>query len=283
MNALSFYNLLKNPSLLNANTLSELEQLIDAYPYAENFRILYVLNLLILDDFRYQDKLSQAAFYASDRKKLKYLIDSYHYKPKDDFSVITETYRDEVRESINPAPHQDNEIEIDNNDIKTSTQVIKKTINHLSENEENEEFNNDKLQEEKTAKIVKSKAELLSLVKKRLAEIEKAKETDFAGKHDPQQAEEDPSPSSLVDKFIASQPSISRPDKNDFFDPQNEAIDSTTDDDDFFVTETLARIHKDQGNLKKAIEIYQKLILKIPEKSSYFAAQIQDLNKIKKK
>jgi hypothetical protein len=43
------------------------------------------------------------------------------------------------------------------------------------------------------------------------------------------------------------------------------------------ISETLARIYAQQGNIPKAIDAYKRLSLKIPEKSSYFAALIKDL------
>ena len=43
------------------------------------------------------------------------------------------------------------------------------------------------------------------------------------------------------------------------------------------VTETLADIYIAQGHEDKAIEIYEQLILKYPEKNIYFAAQIERL------
>jgi hypothetical protein len=43
------------------------------------------------------------------------------------------------------------------------------------------------------------------------------------------------------------------------------------------VTETLAGIYADQGLYLKAIEVFKKLILKYPEKKSYFATQIKEL------
>jgi hypothetical protein len=43
------------------------------------------------------------------------------------------------------------------------------------------------------------------------------------------------------------------------------------------VSETLALILARQGHREKAIRMYEQLILKIPEKSAYFAAQIQKL------
>jgi hypothetical protein len=46
---------------------------------------------------------------------------------------------------------------------------------------------------------------------------------------------------------------------------------------DEMATETLARIYVKQGKLSHALNVYQILMQKYPEKSSYFAAQIQQL------
>lgn len=48
---------------------------------------------------------------------------------------------------------------------------------------------------------------------------------------------------------------------------------------DNVITETFALVLAIQGNKKKAIEIYEKLCLKYPEKKPYFAGKIEELRK----
>jgi pentatricopeptide repeat protein len=46
---------------------------------------------------------------------------------------------------------------------------------------------------------------------------------------------------------------------------------------DEIVTETLAKVYAKQGNIAKAKRIYGQLILKNPEKKTYFASLIKQL------
>jgi hypothetical protein len=46
------------------------------------------------------------------------------------------------------------------------------------------------------------------------------------------------------------------------------------------LTEAMAEVWAKQGNIEKAREVYQKLSLQIPAKSSYFAAKIDEINSI---
>ncbi len=47
--------------------------------------------------------------------------------------------------------------------------------------------------------------------------------------------------------------------------------------DESLISETLAKVYVIQGKKEKAVEIYQRLIQKIPDKSTYFDAQIKKL------
>ncbi len=75
--------------------------------------------------------------------------------------------------------------------------------------------------------------------------------------------------SALIDRFI-EQSAPPPPPRAGFFKPQVVAKQSL-DDTAGLVTETLARIHEQQGNYAKAIETYRRLALKYPDKSAYFA------------
>jgi len=80
----------------------------------------------------------------------------------------------------------------------------------------------------------------------------------------------------IIDQFIENAPRITRS-RTDFYNPVDWAKNSTVDKEDI-VSETLAKIYQNQGNTEKSIKIYKKLILKYPEKSSYFAALIEKID-----
>lgn len=84
----------------------------------------------------------------------------------------------------------------------------------------------------------------------------------------------------LIDRFITLNPQISRP-KKEFYNPENMAKRSELPDLDF-VTETLAGLYYEQGNLDLALKAYEKLGLQNPSKQAYFADLIKKIKKEKK-
>jgi hypothetical protein len=83
----------------------------------------------------------------------------------------------------------------------------------------------------------------------------------------------------LIDKFISTSPRI-EPKKEKTDQPVEDLSQQFTESIGGLITETLARIYINQGYYSKAIDIYEKLSLKFPEKSGYFATQIEKIKAI---
>ncbi len=85
----------------------------------------------------------------------------------------------------------------------------------------------------------------------------------------------------LIDRFIEANPKIApvkptSPAPPVVFEPSR-AVDNS-----YLMTETLARVYLEQQKYDKAIQAYEILILKYPEKSSFFADRILDIRSLKK-
>lgn len=57
-----------------------------------------------------------------------------------------------------------------------------------------------------------------------------------------------------------------------------ELVEHSLDEDDDLMSEALAELLASQGNKERAIEMYEDLIIKFPEKKTFFALKIKDLN-----
>jgi len=85
----------------------------------------------------------------------------------------------------------------------------------------------------------------------------------------------------LIDKFIMANPRI-EPRKEKTETGNEDLARPFTEERGGFITETLAKIYVNQGYYSKAIDIYERLCLKFPEKNSYFATQIEKIREILK-
>lgn len=83
----------------------------------------------------------------------------------------------------------------------------------------------------------------------------------------------------IIDKFITNSPSIQTGKLKDFGEPNVDLSENSNEFPGDIITENLANIFESQGKADKAISIYEKLILKSPEKKSYFASRIENLKK----
>ncbi|AHM58963.1 hypothetical protein D770_03480 [Flammeovirgaceae bacterium 311] len=86
---------------------------------------------------------------------------------------------------------------------------------------------------------------------------------------------------SLIDSFLENGGNLQR--RQQLQGPPSEEITDLTQNTSYtpqdLATETLAKIMERQGKIDKALDIYQKLSLKYPQKSAYFANCIERLKK----
>lgn len=82
----------------------------------------------------------------------------------------------------------------------------------------------------------------------------------------------------IIESFIKSEPGVIRADKETQL--QGDIAKNSAEEHDGFITDTLARIYVKQGLYHKAIYAYEKLCLKYPEKSIYFAGQIEEIKSL---
>jgi len=86
------------------------------------------------------------------------------------------------------------------------------------------------------------------------------------------------SESLTVEKFISKKPKLSFKDiEQQIIQEENESKEKNNE---LLVTETLAKLYVEQENYDKAIQTYKILILKFPEKNSYFASAIKKIKKL---
>jgi len=256
MNLIEFNKILSRPGQIKKKEINELSAIIEEYPYFQVAHFMHLNGLKNQHSFKYNDYLKKTAAYTTDRSVL------FDYITSDDFD-------------IHPAPA----------DILTLTPESK-TADIPAETEEPES-----LEPEAALKIGEplrfkkdesySFREWLQLT--RLDPIERPdseeKISDTSVKSDKNEGGRPKTNMELIDHFIARNPKISP----SLLDTYSDATMDSVTENESLMTETLAHVYVEQKKYEKAITAFTVLSLKYPEKSSFFALQIEAIKKLQAK
>jgi len=257
---------LDDPSGLNERTLGELKEILDEYPYFQTGHLLYIRNLQNESNFRYSGQLKTCAVYASDRTVLYHLLNPGLEKKEIhdhslEINVISSTQEFPILELADESSEFGTEPD---ESFKTMVDHVDKGHFDLLNFEHSDKaYSLDEIPDQEDKPISELANEVSQLVNQ-----------DDIG-HLPEQK------SNLIDRFIKGNPSFSarQTDNSEISERINKQLDRVGDNDEF-ITETLARIYVKQGLYTKAIQAFQKLSLKYPEKSVYFARQIEEVTNL---
>lgn len=246
---LEFY--LDNPSQIKNLQPDKLWQLLKKYPYFQSARLMLARQLHDTGHEAFPLALKLAAAYAFDRRMLRNLIENQiSDKVAENNNQIEEVFSHDLTESFKISPVDSEKIVFDEIPI-----------------------------EQKSFNFTEKQLETIQLIKARLGNIhyveDQGEETSKSINTAESQEFDD-----IIEKFLQNNPRINSP-RRDFFNPVDVARQSSIEPDDV-VTETLAWVYEKQGLNEKAIKIYEKLLLLFPEKSTYFAARIKNLEESRK-
>jgi len=74
MNVNDFYKYIKEPKLLNASNLAELQEVLTVYPYFQSAHFLYLKSLYNQQNFKFNDQLKASSVHIPNRKRLLFFI-----------------------------------------------------------------------------------------------------------------------------------------------------------------------------------------------------------------
>ena len=310
MNRNDFINMIDERATINRQMLGEVYELIDIFPYFQSAHMLLLKGLQRNNDVKFGNQLRKSAIHIADREVLYYLLKSEPSSELNDEKLqpdvaITENNLIETQQTVIESAKNSEDLitEIEKNkneplfieqkapDNKTLIQSIlipTESDNHDSSGvifvvDEEKSNDEDKIFYMDPGFSVPEKNDLLELDLD--AELTVISEGEMDGSRAQNYEEKNSTKqmqSELIDKFIIANPRI-EPVKDKTDRPFEDISQSFVEEKGGFVTETLARIYVNQGYYSKAIDIYEKLSLKFPEKSSYFASQIEKIKELIKK
>ena len=243
---LELTELIKNPNLLDRETLYELRSTLAIYPYYQTVRLLMLQNLYLLHDSTFDEELRRAAIYITDRRVLFQMIEAAHYQLRTTKKAAPATQDSKENRTISlidnfldSIPKDDEEQEKGKKRKPTLADAAVDYVAYLLESESEEESE----QTEDTPQLIGH---------------------------------------TLIDSFIENDKGKIVLNENPTLKPEMDtsALLNGNEDEDGYFTETLARIYIKQGRYSKALEIISRLSLQYPKKNAYFADQIRFLKKL---
>lgn len=315
MNTERINYLLNHPKEANKEDIPILEEFIQKFPYSQMLHILRAKIGFLQNDVNKSKKLTKAAIYASNRAILKELIQKETYLENIEEIPVYQDLPIIELEDDSDGFGSDSHIDVKGDDSASIFDEVLKNLQKLKslreqflfleediDTEESKEQNTDSLKKPKKTKSSES-----SKIKKKLPSKQKAKKekldeilekdqeidtkvneyfiSEIAQKEEPRsenKTSKKTAEKEIIEKFIEEQPSIGSIEK-ELRKSQEEITkdlsEKSTRFGDDLITENLAVIFLKQGKKERAIDIYRKLIWKLPQKKAYFAARIEEINK----
>lgn len=266
MNLIEFNKILSKPTRIRKDQIKELQLLLEKYPYFNVGHFLLLNGLKKRRSFNYNDYLKKMAAYTQDRSLL--------------FEYISELDSD-----FNPAPEDigSEEIEVDGEKAPADTMEPPKVDDDPQITLEKEIPTKQRTDKESAQEQLKlgqplvfNKTESYSFMQwlqlGKMEPIERASSDQLVEKGPLKNMD-------LIDKFISDNPKIKPVTSSNFQDVAAESIE----ENEQLMTETLAHVYLEQKKYDKAMTAFTVLSLKYPEKSSFFASQIEAIKKIQEK
>ena len=240
--------------------------IIELYPYASSFSILYLKSLSNSKDIRFDTELEKHAFRIQSRSVL---FDLLHNKNEEQQILIPEIIEIETQQEITSEELVIEEI--DSRESELEKQILSAAF---SANYVDKELTQIEPEVVSSEIIFLPTQEMLSPKK---PEIDDSTSLSFGSWLKVNNSRAIFSEDIDFDEPKQEFYTFEKP-KKEFFSPVKKAKESV-DENKMPVSETLARIFELQGNLPKAIYVYEQLSLIFPKKKPYFASQINLLKK----